>query len=511
MKWIVTAIICVSVLVGGLMYSLPLDHAEGGVMRAASPVERTVLLRAPAFDEVAAFGEVDKLRIDAWLLEQVVLARYPSLSVAVVREGEIVYQGAFGFADLEARREATPETSYHVASVTKAFTASLAAMLHDRGVVDLDRPVVTYLPEGVLISAEHVRGGTITLRQLASHTSGLPRGVPGPVQSLEGRYQLEPKRLYEHLANVTLVFEPGTDELYSNLGMGLLGHVLERAAGKPYDQLLKETVCDPLGLERTTIHIGDDFSVATGYGSRIPRRPQGHAYARRLAPSGGLIASATDLARFLAAQMEPGLLSGEALAQLHTSTRLSDGSSARTGLGWSLGSLESIGRVVKKNGGRNNCMAWIGFAPDHRVGVAVITNSGGPMVDGIGYWLLERSVPGVDPSLLSRKPFAEFEYAKVAPYTGVRWENDRPVVRVEGRWSPLVSIDGIPIDRIMEFAREAFGEKARQRLAEDLVELLSLMGHEPGWEVTLGMEIDGGQLEHLEVEMTEGNRKLVRN
>ena len=113
--------------------------------------------------------------------------------------------------------------------MTKVFTTTLAVILHERGIVDLDQRVVDHLPEGVSISAEPERGARITLRQLASYTSGLPRGVPGAVQSVEGRYQLEPKRLYKHLADVELVFDPGTDELYSNLGMGLLGHVLERA------------------------------------------------------------------------------------------------------------------------------------------------------------------------------------------------------------------------------------------------------------------------------------------
>ena len=356
---------------------------------AKSPVQ-------PGFDDVSALDERDIARIDAWLQEQVAIAQYPSLSVAIVRDGKIAYQGAFGFEDLETRRKATVETSYHVASVTKVFTTLLAAMLHDRGVIDLDQPAVKYLPKDVSISTQPELGATITLRQLASHTSGLPRAVGGRVQSVEGRYQLEPKRLYEQLANVRLVFDPGTDELYSNLGVGLLGHVLERAADKPFDRLLQEMVCEPLHLERTAIEVNDKLRVATGYGSRIPRRAESHSYSERFAASGGLIASAADLAQFLAAQMKPGIFSNEILEQLHTPSRLSDGSMAGTALGWSVDSSVSDGRIriVEKNGGRNNCSAWIGFAPDYGVGVAVVTNCGEPGVDPIGEWLLERSIPG---------------------------------------------------------------------------------------------------------------------
>ena len=105
--------------------------------RAESPVQRKELLRAPGFDDVSAFDDGDISRVDAWLQEQVDPAQYPSLSVAVVRDGEIAYLGDFGFEDIKARRKATPQTSYHVASVTKAFTASLAVMLHVRGVTQV--------------------------------------------------------------------------------------------------------------------------------------------------------------------------------------------------------------------------------------------------------------------------------------------------------------------------------------------------------------------------------------
>src|SRR5262245_15073084 len=273
--------------------------------------QRSELLRAPGFDDVSAFNGDDIAKVDAWLQEQVALAHYPSLSVAIVRDGKIAYQRAFGFEDINAGRKATAQTSYHVASVTKVFTALMAVMLHVRGVVDLDQPVVKYLPKDVPISTRPALGARMTLRQLASHTSGLPRGVPGPIQSVEGRYQLEPQRLYEQLGKVKLAFEPGTDELYSNLGFGLLGHVLERAAGKPFDQLLQEMVCGPLRLERTAIHDNGKLSVATGYSSGLLRREEKHSYRERFAASGGLIASASDLAQFLAAHMKPGILSRE--------------------------------------------------------------------------------------------------------------------------------------------------------------------------------------------------------
>lgn len=458
----------------------------------------------PSFGEVSSFGDDDTVRIDTWLQEQVDFAKYPSLTVAIVRDGEMVYGRAFGFEDVKSSKPATLQTQYHVASVTKVFTASLAVILHERGMVDLDKPVAKYLPDSVVISSAPKVGATITLRQLASHTSGLPRGVPGRVQSVEGWYALEPQRLYDHLATVKLESEPGTKELYSNLGFGLLGHALERAANKPLDQLVKELICEPLMLQRTAIQADDTVHPATGYDDSGRQREKQASFRERLAGSGGLVASVEDLAKFVAAQMKPGVFSRDMLEQLHTQSSRSDGILVDTALGWSIHNNKSLGRYSEKNGGRSNCSAWIGFAPEHGVGVVVVTNCGGPEVDPIGRWLLERSVPG------AYKPVRKYDYAKVAPYTGVRWENDRPIVCVNNQWSPLVSIDGIPIDRIMEFAEGEFDALARKRFAEDLMELLSKFGHETDWTVTLELEVADGQINQLQVLMTEANRELVR-
>jgi CubicO group peptidase (beta-lactamase class C family) len=476
------------------------------------------LRRGPGLDDVSAFNDDDIAHLDSWL-RSMKGSFYPSLSAVIVRDGEIVYQGAFGFEDTTTERPATTQTQYHVASVTKAFTASLAVILHDRGLVDLDQPVVKYLPESVSISTTPEVGATITLRQLASGTSGLPRGVPGQVQSVEGWYQLEPQRLYDHLANVKLHhhdalvdvklrFNPDTSDGYSNLGFGLLGHALERAAGKPFDRLMLEFVCDPLKLERTVIQADDKLRSATGYDwrSHSPSSAEiKHSFKERLAASDGLVTTVEDLAKFLAAQMKPGVFTREMLDQLHTETTLPDGSTSGTAFGWSVGSIDGVGQVLVKTGARSNCNAWIGFSPEHRIGVAVVTNCGGPYVDPIGLQLLEQSIP-----LSQRKPVTKDWYARVAPYSGVRWENDRPIVRVQDKWSPLVSIDGIPIDRIMKFANKEYGDIAHKRFAEDLVRLLSEMGHEPERTVTLGLKTQDGQVEQLQILMTEENRNLIR-
>ena len=128
-----------------------------------------------------------------------------------------------------------------------------------------------------------------------------------------------------------------------------------------------------------------------------------------------------------------------------------------------------------------------------------------PNVDTIGRWLVEAFAPG------QSKLVSEHGYAKVAPFTDVRWEEDRPIVRVGEEWLPLLSLDGIPVDRIMAFARKEFGDLAHKRFAEDLPELLSKMGHDPQWDVTLEWQTKDGQTKSSQVRMTKRNRNLVRD
>ena len=153
-------------------------------------------------------------------------------------------------------------------------------------------------------------------------------------------------------------------------------------------------ICDPLQLQRTAINPPEKFQVATGYSEGRLRLAEGYSYRERLAPSGSLITSVTDLSKFLAAQMNPGMLSSNMLEQLHTPAKLANGSNSGHALGWTVRTNQNIGRYLEKNGGRNNCSAWIGFSADYRIGVAIITNCGDPSVDPIGRWLLERSIPG---------------------------------------------------------------------------------------------------------------------
>ena len=195
----------------------------------------------------------------------------PSVSLAVVRDGEIVWEEAFGLADLENKIKATPGTIYPIASATKPFTATALMILVERGLVNLDRPANDFL-KGAGLRAYEGDAARATLRRILHHTSGLPmywnfyyegtsRRRP-PFETTLRRYGI-------------LVSPPGEGYDYSNLGYAVLESVIEGVSGRPYAEFLAAEVFKPLGLSRTAVVTAPPAQggVAVKYGPSLARVP----------------------------------------------------------------------------------------------------------------------------------------------------------------------------------------------------------------------------------------------
>ena len=164
------------------------------------------------------------------MLEAQKAGRLPSLAAAVFRGDELVWSDAVGVADAEKKVEATPDTQYAVASITKTFTAVSVMQLRDAGRLDLEEPLSRYLPE-----AAH---GSPTLRRMLAHASGLQREPPGEVwETLEFPGEEE---LLGRLAEAEQVLPPRAAWHYSNLAYALLGHVVARVSGTPFRDYVQE-------------------------------------------------------------------------------------------------------------------------------------------------------------------------------------------------------------------------------------------------------------------------------
>ncbi len=324
---------------------------------------------------------------------------FPSLSFAVVGRKGILAARSFGVADRESARPASPDTLYRIASITKVFTSTLLVVLRDRGVVRLDDPVARYLPVGVRLPADPRGAPAITLRHLATHTSGLPRLPVNLVPRGEdpyGGYGLE--ALLEGLSATSLDFPIGERYSYSNLGAGLLGHALERAAGEPYEVLLRREVLEPLDMSSTAIALPEDLRprLAIGYRTDDPEKESVVWDLGCLAPAGGIISSVNDLAKFLALQLRAGKagarpISGGSLLELHTPQRLTGGWKGAVGLGWHVQPLDDASSLVWHNGNVAGFYSYIAFAPRQRVGVILLANCGRPLEE-LGKWALKEAV-----------------------------------------------------------------------------------------------------------------------
>jgi CubicO group peptidase (beta-lactamase class C family) len=257
-------------------------------------------------------------------------------AVLVAREGKIVLARGYGLADWEtgARNEAS--TVYHVASFTKAFTALSVMMLRDRGLLALDDPVSWYVPE-------LAPGDLLTLRHLLTQTSGLFDYVNNPQLFAHLDEYHTPEDLLQYFADAPLSFPPGSRFEYCNSNYVLLGLVVERVSGLPFQDFLRVNVLDPLGLDHTAYDPYDALfpDKAVGYDDVTTDPP---LEAIRVHPSipyaaGAMVSTVLDLYRWDQALYGDELISAASRQEMLT-PGLGD-----YGMGWYVDEMEVVGEA----------------------------------------------------------------------------------------------------------------------------------------------------------------------
>lgn len=302
----------------------------------------------------------------------------PGVSVAVVQDQQVIYARGFGCADLGTRTPEAPETILRAGSISKLFTATMLMQLRDAGLLELDRPVRDYVPAVWFRSLDGAEVSP-TFRQLASHTSGIPRQMSPPPAT--------PAELFARLHDVTAIAAPGERVSYSNLGVAVLGQTLAVIAGEPYDRYIAEQIFRPLAMLNSSFDpatLPPDL-LATGYGD-VRISPTGEVIARPvpertlgpMAPAGGLLTSALDLMRFAALQFRDGPAGGDQVLAGATLREMwqpfaSGGGPSSVGIGWF--SRQVAGEtVIMHNGSVDGFRADLRLAPDLKLGVTVLYN-----------------------------------------------------------------------------------------------------------------------------------------
>ncbi len=268
------------------------------------------------------------------------------------------------------------DSVFEIGSITKTFTGTMLAKLVDDGKVDLNEPIKNILPVRLIQSS--LDGNEITLVHLANHTSGLPF-EPNNVKD-DKEYPFDPynpyryysiERLYDYLSHhMTLLSTPGEKRLYSNLGGGLLGHILTLVSGKSYEELLIETVCAPLGMRNTFVQLNDERmrSMVRGRDINGQLLPFDDGDCGALTGAGGIKSSVKDLVRYLKANINDSTYFY--LAQ-KTTKRFDEHFTGS--LGWA--TYSDFGKHhVGAFGATGGYTSGVIFERNERVGVVVLTN-----------------------------------------------------------------------------------------------------------------------------------------
>jgi len=304
------------------------------------------------------------------------------------------------------------DTIFEIGSATKVFTSLLLADMVNRKEVTLDDPAAKYLPENVRMPERN--GKSITLLDLSTHTSGLPP-LPSNLKPQAG-YSMDD--LYQFLSGYTLPRDPGSEYEYSNLGAGLLGHLLARRAGTDYESLIRSRIARPLGMLDTGITLSSSMNqrMATGHNAMLAPVANSDLPAP-LAGAGALHSSANDMLTFLEAFLgykEPPLAPAmKAMLEVRRPA-----GQATIGLGWII--MSAHGReIVGHNGATGGFRSFVGYSPQERIGVVILSNaSTATGIDDIGFHLLNPMAPLANPEPPNQHAEIRIDPMLLDNYTG---------------------------------------------------------------------------------------------
>ena len=329
----------------------------------------------------------------------------PGLSLAVVRDGELVMAKGYGMANLEWQAPATPETVYQIQSMTKSFTATGIMLLVEEGKIGLDDKISTYL-EGTPEAWQE-----ITVRHLLTHTSGIKDFLNEPTASL--RLDVSESDVLNATAPRPLNFKPGERYSYSNTNFHLLAMIIHKVTGKFYGDFLRERIFDPLAMTDTRVISLDEI---------IPRRASGYmlgaggwhngmfiAESLLAYGGGGLRSTVLDMVKWDAALNSERVLKKSTLDQMWTPAVLNNGTTTAYGFGWFLEAVN--GHRCIGHGGANSTgfETDISRFVDDRITVIVFANCYPVGVHRLARQVAGVFVPEIAPAEMKIKPIEDKE------------------------------------------------------------------------------------------------------
>lgn len=332
---------------------------------------------------VCAVAHADS--VDAKIRVAMEKQHIPGLSLAVIKNGKVIKAAGYGFANIEKKIPATPETIYELASVTKQFVAAGTMLLVEQGKVNLDAPVAKYLHN------TPAAWTNVTVRRLLSHTAGFKRDDPLSLRSNPTDHEL-----LQAIENMPLTSDPGKEWSYSNAGYNLWSFALAQQTDETWDKYLVEKIFKPLHMDNTQ-HIpkrpaGTNFAIgymtnSSGLWRRTPKM-------QRTFASGGIASNVLDMAKWDAALYGEQILKRSSFDELITPTKLSNGTPVKTKTGWSYGLGWGVGTTVRghkamaHNGSRPGFSTYIMRCYEDKLTIVILCNEWHAQLAGLGRQIL---------------------------------------------------------------------------------------------------------------------------
>lgn len=303
---------------------------------------------------------------------------------------------ATGITSIATRQAVRDDTIFQIGSISKVFTATLAMRLAEQGLLDLDAPVISYLPDLPLADASARE--SITLRHLFSHGAGF-----------EGDRFIDYGRGDDALAKSIAEFDtlqqwtkPGELFLYCNAGFYLAGRVIEVVLDTPFETVMRERLFEPLGLRTAVFFAEEAITLPHAVGHRLKSRDAGHTIAegyslpRNVNAAGGIVTSTSELLRFARMHIDDGEIDGTRLISAHSATAMReprmDAGQGRGwyGIGWAINDYDDF-RIVGHGGATGGFRAQLTVVPERSFAIAILTNgeTGSRAIQEIEAWALD--------------------------------------------------------------------------------------------------------------------------
>lgn len=299
----------------------------------------------------------------------------PGAAVIIAKNGKILYQKCFGFANIQHHVPVKTETKFRIGSMTKQFTSAAIFKLQEQGLLSISDPLSKYI-------SDYPRGDEITIYHLLTHTSGIPNYTQNDGFWIRAKIPIDPDTLISQFKYDSLKFSPGENWQYSNSGYFLLGCIIEKVSGKTYEEYLKDNFFVPLGMKNTGYH--DLLEVyeneASGYeyaNGKIYNADLRHG--SHFGAAGNLFSTVEDLFIWNEAIFNGNALSKSSFKIIMTPVMWGDGQELteggfKYGCGWGMMNHNGVS-LIAHGGGFNGFDSWISRYPEHNFTIIVLTNS----------------------------------------------------------------------------------------------------------------------------------------